>query len=325
MSEKKRKIKINDLTISLFAVLYFSLLIVLAVFVNKKIPQSSGVDHLDSSFFGTPIAWYAIFILSGIVVAAVFAYFEFKRAKWNTDILMDALLIFVPLSIVCARLFYVFFSWIGEGVKYSFADIINIRDGGLAIHGVIIGVFIGLILFTRRKKISYWGFLDMVIVGLFIGQIMGRWGNFMNHEAYGPAIQSEWVLKVLPNFIVNQMTSSTNAAIVYHPTFLYEGIWNFIGLVIVLLTRRKRITKVGDYAGFYLIWYGLGRGILIEPFRQDPLLFFGVRVNVWLSLTLLLISGIVIIVLNRVLNKDQMFYADLTSHGIYNKEEKVGK
>lgn len=325
MSEKKRKFKINDVTLSMLAILYFALLIVLAVFINGKELQPSGVEHLKPNFFGTPVAWYAVFILSGIIVGAVFTHFEFKRANWDTEIFMDALLIFVPLAIVSARLFYVFFSWIGEGVKYSFIDIINIRDGGMAIHGVIISVFLGLIYFTKRKKISYWAFLDMVVVGLFIGQIMGRWGNFMNHEAYGPAIQSEWVLKLLPNFIVNQMTDPNISYIVYHPTFLYEGIWNFVGLLIVLITRRKRLAKIGDYAGFYLIWYGLGRGILIEPFRQDPLIFFGQRVNVWLSLTLLLISGIVIIVLNRVLNKDQVFYSDLTSHDIYKEDVEVEK
>src|SRR3989339_860296 len=167
--------------------------------------------------------------------------------------------------------------------------------------------------FTRKKKLEFWVLADILAVGFLIGQIIGRWGNFMNAEAYGPAIESSFMLNILPTFIKEQMTIS---GIVHHPTFLYEGLWNFAGLVFLLIARRKRWFKVGDMMGLYLIWYGLGRGAIIEPLRTggdpgDALRMFGLPTNVILSLTLFMLGGLALIIVKHYVIKDQKYYKDI--------------
>ena len=248
------------------------------------------------------ITWYATFILTGILLAAFLSYQEFKKLGWDTEILFDGLLWAVPLAILGTRLYYVAFD---PTPNYeTIWDVLNFTEGGLAIHGAVIVTIIFLIVFTRIKKISFWALADIVAIGFLIGQIVGRWGNFMNQEAYGPAIQSDFLINILPNFITNQMTIGSN---VHHPTFLYEGIWNFIGLVFLLIARRKRWFKIGDMIGLYLIWYGLGRGAIIEPLRtqgaaNDALRLFGYPINVYLSLTLFMVGGFLIIVIKKIVS-----------------------
>lgn len=302
---KKNKL---DLMIVGGILIILFLLITIAVAIQPSTP----FNPVAFKIFGAPVAWYAIFILTGILSAGVLAYFEFKRKGLDTDDLFDGLLIFVPLSIIGARLFYVLFD--ANHSYTTFLEIIGFVDGsfkleGLAIHGSIITVAVGLIFFTRFKKISYWTLLDIVAPGLLIGQIMGRWGNFMNQEAFGPAIQSEWVINILPNFIVKQMT--TSVGVVQHPTFLYESLLNLVLFIILIIIRRKKLLKVGDMVGMYFIWYGLVRGIAIEPFRQDPLMFLGIKVNVFITAPLLVISGILIIVIKNIVKKDLPYYVDL--------------
>ncbi|PKK96767.1 MAG: hypothetical protein CVV58_04655, partial [Tenericutes bacterium HGW-Tenericutes-3] len=145
------------------------------------------------------------------------------------------------------------------------------------------------------------------------GQIVGRWGNFMNAEAYGPVIESQFILNILPAFIKDQMFI---AGAYHHPTFLYEGIWNFVGLVGLLIIRRKRILKVGDLFAFYLIWYGFGRGAIIEPLRvgghpTDALRMFGLPTNIVLSIGLFMVGGIAIILLKKKFIKNQPYYVDM--------------
>ena len=169
-----------------------------------------------------------------------------------------------------------------------------------------------LLFLQKRKKINFWILADIVAIGFLVGQISGRWGNFMNAEAYGPVIESTWILNILPNFIKDQMFID---GAFHHPTFLYEGIWNFIGLVFLLIARRKRWFKAGDMLGLYLIWYGLGRGAIIEPLRVgghpgDALRIFGLPANIIISLSLFMLGGFALIVFKRLLIKDQKFYVD---------------
>ena len=275
--------------------------------------NTTAIDFGSIGSFNLAIQWYALFILYGIVGGATLAYFEFKRLNLDTNILFDGLLLCVPLSIVGARLYYVLFDPYPD--YQSFFDVINITQGGLAIHGAVIFTIIALLFFTKYKKVSIWVVLDILAVGFLVGQISGRWGNFMNAEAYGPAIQEGSImLKILPEFIKNQMTMSDG--FVHHPTFLYEGAWNFLGLVFILVIRRKRVLKTGDLIGVYLIWYGLGRGALIEPLRTlgedgDSLMMFGIPTNIVLSFGVLMLGGILIIVLKHFLIKDQPYYYDL--------------
>lgn len=282
-------------------------LISIAVLTQSKVPY----NPVAFSIFGADVAWYALFILSGIISAAILGIREFKRKGLDPDDLYDGLLIFVPLAIIGARLFYVFFG--SDHTYTSFLEVIGFSNGtfrleGLAIHGAIIVVAVGLIFFTKYKKLNYWTVLDIVAPGLLIGQIMGRWGNFMNQEAYGPIIESQWIINLLPNFITKQMTTGAG---VQHPTFLYESLLNLILFITLIIIRRKRLLKAGDMVGLYFIWYGLVRGIAIEPLRQDPLIMFGIKVNVFITAPLLVIAGILILILKRKWAPNLSYYTDL--------------
>lgn len=285
----------------------FIIVLLLAILTQDGTPYSP--TALDLGF--AQVQWYAVFILTGLSIAAFLAHEEFKRVGWNPDLLFDALLWAVPLSIVGSRLYYVIFD---PNPNYdTFMDVINITNGGLSIHGAVITAFIFVFFFTRKKKINFWLLADILAIGFLIGQIVGRWGNFMNQEAYGPAIQSEFILSLLPAFIEDQMVIG---GIIHHPTYLYEGLWNFAGLIFLLVARRKRWFKVGDMMGLYLIWYGLGRGAIIEPLRTggdpgDALRMFGLPTNVILSLTLFMLGGVALIVAKHYLIKDQKYYKDM--------------
>jgi len=257
------------------------------------------------------IVWYAVFILAGISFGAFLTYHEFKRLNWDTELLFDALLYAVPLSIVGARLYYVLFDPVDR--YETFLDVIDITQGGLSIHGAVITAFIFVIFYTRKKKMNFWLLADMLAIGFLVGQIMGRWGNFMNQEAYGPIIESTFILNILPGFIKDQMFILGNY---HHPTFLYEGIWNFAGLVFLLIARRKRWFKVGDMMALYLIWYGLGRGAIIEPLRvgghpTDALRMFGLPANIILSIGLFMLGGIAMMIAKHYMIKDQKYYVDM--------------
>jgi phosphatidylglycerol:prolipoprotein diacylglycerol transferase len=293
------------------ALLAVIILITIAISSLNGSPLDSSINQFENRTafdlgFAT-VAWYAVFILTGIIIGATLSYFEFKKLGWDTEILFDGLLFGVPLAIVGARLYYVIFD---PSPNYeTFMDVINITQGGLAIHGAVITALVFLIFFTKKKKIDFWVMADIIAIGFLVGQIVGRWGNFMNGEAHGPVIQSEFMLNILPNFIKTNMTTSTGTII--HPTFFYEGLWNFAGLVFLLITRRFKLFKVGDMIALYLIWYGLGRGLIIEPLRTDPLYIFGLKANIVLSLTLFAGGGLLLLVLKRVIFKDQKYYKEM--------------
>lgn len=277
---------------------------------------------------GISVAWYAIFILMGIILAAFMAFLEFKKLGWDTEDLFDGILIIAPLSIIGARVYYVLFD-----KNTPFSDIYKIWEGGLAIHGAIIVATIGIIIFSRKKKLNVFAVADVLAIGFLIGQISGRWGNFMNAEAHGGPTNSPFLLKILPNFIEHQMKFSSydflGTGTIFQPTFLYESLWNFLGLTILLVVRRKKWFKVGDMLGFYLIWYGFGRGVLVEPFRTDQLMAFNetVPVNILLSLLLFVGGGVLLLILKRVYIKDEPYYADLAIHDVklFNKKVKKEK
>ncbi|MDO9629915.1 MAG: prolipoprotein diacylglyceryl transferase [Acholeplasmataceae bacterium] len=302
--------------------IFLFLIFIAIVTQNPPFSSSKYYNPIAVNLGFAQIAWYAVFILTGISIGAYLTYIEFKKVGWNPDLLFDALLIAVPLSIIGSRLYYVVFD---PNPSYSnFIDVINISNGGLSIHGAVITAFIFVIIFTRRKKLSFWLLADMLAIGFFIGQIIGRWGNFMNAEAYGPIIESQFILNILPDFIKNQMNIGLRGDI-YHPTFLYEGIWNFFGLVFLLIARRKRWFKVGDMFGLYLIWYGLGRGAIIEPLRTggdpgDALRMFGLPANIIISLTLFMLGGAAIIVVKKLIYKDQKYYVDMLVEPNTNEE-----
>lgn len=280
------------------------------------------------------IAWYAIFILTGIVFAAIMGLYESRKIGLSKSSLYDGLLIIVPLSILGARLYYVLFDPNKAANYHSIIDVLNFTNGGLAIHGAIIVAFIGTIVFCKVKKVNFWAVADLLVLGFLIGQIVGRWGNFFNQEAHGGVLQTTSVVfKVLPKFIREQMyIHGPEGLNYYHPTFLYESVLNFIALIAFLILRRFKVLKVGDTLAIYLMWYGLMRGLVIEPMRTDPLYiggFEGVRANILLSLVLLFGGGLILLIFKYTLPvlKKLPYYYDASREDVKREQlvkEKTG-
>ena len=236
------------------------------------------------------IRWYAICIVSGLILAVYLSMKEAPRKKIDPDAIIDFILIAFPLAIVGARLYYVIFEW--GYYSQHLGEIFAIWNGGIAIYGGLLTGALVLYLFSRRRLIEPIDFLDIAAPSVMIAQSIGRWGNFFNQEAYGTAVKS---LNYLPSFIRDQMYIDGSYR---QPTFLYESIWNLLGFLLILILRRKpQFLRQGEITAFYLIWYGFGR-MIIEGMRTDSLMFAGLRVSQWLSMILILV-GLAIIIYQR--------------------------
>lgn len=236
------------------------------------------------------IRWYAICIVSGLILAVYLSMKEAPRKKIDPDAIIDFILIAFPLAILGARLYYVIFEW--GYYSQHLGEIFAIWNGGIAIYGGLLTGALVLYLFSRRRLIEPIDFLDIAAPSVMIAQSIGRWGNFFNQEAYGAAVKS---LNYLPSFIRDQMYIDGSYR---QPTFLYESIWNLLGFLLILILRRKpQFLRQGEVTAFYLIWYGFGR-MIIEGMRTDSLMFVGLRVSQWLSMILILV-GLAIILYQR--------------------------
>ena len=262
-------------------------------FVNLGIKFSD----LKSSvtIFGFEIAFYGIIIALGMIVGIALALEEAKKTHQNPGLYVDFALYVIITSIIGARLFYVIMEW--DNYKGDFLKIINIRNGGLAIYGGIIAAVITLIIFTKLKKVSFWKMADTAAIGLVAGQIIGRWGNFFNREAFGDytdglfamQIKLDEVGGVVTDKIMNNLVVLDGISYIQvHPTFLYESLWN-LGVLILLLIFRKKKTFEGEIFLWYIWGYALGR-VWIEGLRTDQLIinFLNIPVSQ-------LISGLVIV------------------------------
>ena len=236
------------------------------------------------------IRWYAICIVSGLILAVYLSMKEAPRKKIDPDAIIDFILIAFPLAILGARLYYVIFEW--GYYSQHLGEIFAIWNGGIAIYGGLLTGALVLYLFSRRRLIEPIDFLDIAAPSVMIAQSIGRWGNFFNQEAYGAAVKS---LNYLPSFIRDQMYIDGSYR---QPTFLYESIWNLLGFLLIMILRRKpQFLRQGEVTAFYLIWYGFGR-MIIEGMRTDSLMFAGLRVSQWLSMILILV-GLAIILYQR--------------------------
>lgn len=217
------------------------------------------------------VNWYGIIIGTGALIGLLLAVQEGKRFKLNPDFFLDLLLIGVPAAIVGARAYYVAFKW--DDYKDNFLDVFKIWEGGIAIYGALIGAVIGAFFYVRAKGYNFWRIADICAPSLIAGQMIGRWGNFMNQEAHGGPVTEEFLRNTLhlPNFIVNQMNIN---GVYYHPTFLYESLWNLAGLLLLFWLRRRPFMRAGELFISYLMWYSLGR-FFIEAVRTDSLAFNG--------------------------------------------------
>ena len=237
------------------------------------------------------IHWYGIIIAVGFLLGVIYAIKRSKEFGLTEDNIIDMLICAVPLAIIGARAYYVIFSW--ENYKDNLVDVIKVWEGGLAIYGGIIGSVIGLIIFSKWRKIKVGAIADVGGLGLLIGQAIGRWGNFINREAYGVKTTVAWRMGLTNEY----------GTFYYHPCFLYESLWNIIGFVILHFYSKKRKFD-GEVFLLYLAWYGLGRA-LIESLRTDSLYLFGSSLRVSQLVALLcVIFGLGAVIVMRMRNPE---------------------
>ncbi len=225
------------------------------------------------SFGNGGIRWYALIILTGILLALAVCTKETKRLGENPDHLYNMVLWGLPFGIIGARLYYVIFSF--SEYKENILSVFYIWEGGLAIYGGVLAVLLVVTLYCRKYSLSVWKYLDIGAYGFLIGQSIGRWGNFVNGEAYGAETDLPW------RMLVNGQT--------VHPTFLYESLWN-LGLFLIIWMTRKKHGFEGRAVTLYMIGYGVGR-FWIEGLRTDSLFLGNIRVSQLLS-TFLVLLGI---------------------------------
>ncbi len=242
------------------------------------------------------IRWYSVLILTGIIIAIFLANKESKKFKLPEDFIVDLAFYVVIFGILGARLYYVLFNLTGpDGYLNNPLEIIKIWHGGLAIHGSIIGGFIALLVYCKKKKVSVTRTTDFVVPSLLIAQAIGRWGNFFNSEAFGPSTSYENLVSLhIPRFIIDGMQIK---GIYYHPTFFYESLWCLLGFVLILLIRKfYKYLKKGQLTCFYLMWYSVGR-LFIEYLRTDSLMLGKFKVAQLMSIGLFLFGLVTFIYL----------------------------
>ena len=275
------------------------------------------IDPIAFELFGWPVRWYGIIIGFAILVGYILFTREASRKGIDSDTSFDLLFWTVIFGLVGARIYYVLFS--SNSYLSDPLSIFRVWEGGMAIYGGVIGGAITIYVLCQRYKHSVINVFDIAIPALFAGQLIGRWGNFMNQEAHGGPVSKTFLEKLaLPNFIIEQMNINGTY---YHPTFLYESLWNFVGLIALLLLRpRKDFFKRGELVAFYMIWYGIGR-YWIEGLRTDSLYIGPLRVSQILSLILVVI-GIGLVLWIRLKGKDLVpYYTDDRSMVVRNEEE----
>ncbi|HHU05227.1 MAG TPA: prolipoprotein diacylglyceryl transferase [Clostridiales bacterium] len=248
---------------------------------NFKLNPSSSY-----TLFGREFNWYGAIIALGFLLAALYVSRRAKLFGLTVDNIIDMLIISVPIAIVGARLYYVVFNF--SQYKDSLVDIVKIWEGGLAIYGGVIGGIIGVLIFSRVKKIPMAPVLDVGSLGMLIGQAVGRWGNFINREAFGKMTDVPWKMGL----------TTASGTYYFHPTFLYESLWNLIGLAILHYYTKKRRFD-GEIFLLYVAWYGLGR-FWIEGLRTDSLYLFstGIRVSQLLA-GVSFLAALALLIVNR--------------------------
>ena len=250
---------------------------------------------LDLGFI--QIYWYSITMFLGVIVGIIVAYIEIKRKKINLSNFSDMAFYAILFGFLGARIYYVLFNL--DFYLANPIEIIKVWNGGLAIHGGIIGAVIAIYVYCKRNKLAFIEMLDICAPAIVIGQVIGRWGNFFNSEAHGGIVTKSFLESMhLPNFIINGMYINGNY---YHPTFLYESILNLICFIVLMFLRKNKDIKIGVLTGIYLIWYGIVR-IFIESLRTDSLMLGSIKMAQLIGLPMIII-GIILIIISG--NKDK--------------------
>lgn len=244
---------------------------------------------------GHGIYWYGILIALGAALAVMVCMRLKDKFGITEDNLLDTVLWGLPLGIIGARIYYVVFYldlYRGADGKLNWGDMVAIWDGGLAIYGGVIVAVLVVLIMGKIKDFPFFAMMDLVVIGLLIGQAVGRWGNFMNREAFGSETGLPWRM---------ELVMTTGETVCVHPTFLYESLWNVVGLILILAIISRRRKFDGENTWFYFLWYGLGR-FWIEGLRTDSLYLFGlklfgqpVRVSQALSLVMIFVGGFMLL------------------------------
>jgi phosphatidylglycerol---prolipoprotein diacylglyceryl transferase len=253
------------------------------------------------------VHWYGIIIVTGLALAMWLVMRESERRHLPKETFADLLIWAIPIAIISARIYYVIFEW--EYYSTNLSQIPQIWEGGIAIHGALIGSVVTAYIFTKRKGLSFWKLADIAAPSIILGQAIGRWGNFMNQEAHGGEVTRAFLENMyLPEFIINQMY--INGAY-YHPTFLYESIWNFLGLILLLSLRKVNLRR-GEMFLTYVIWYSVGR-FFVEGLRTDSLMLTDyLRVAQTISIFLIVLA-VTLIIYRRKKGLSETRYLDATN------------
>ena len=249
------------------------------------------LNRVAFSVFGHNIYWYGIIIAAGFLLAVAFGLWKAPKFGLDPDQIIDAIYVVVPMAIIGARLYYVIFNpavcFDADG-SFSLLRMIAFWDGGLAIYGGVIATVISALIFCKVRKVDFWSGMDITSYGLLIGQMIGRWGNFVNVEAYGGVTDLPW--RMCSESIANELwrdgllesnlayESILDGTLGVHPTFLYESLWNLLGFILLVLLMKLGRKFNGQMFLSYVIWYGLGRAA-IEGLRTDSLYFFGTGIR----------------------------------------------
>ena len=260
------------------------------LFGDWEFTASSTAFHVG----GKAIYWYGILIALGVVLALWFCMTQKEKYGITEDDLLDAVLWGVPLSVVGARVYYVIFYldlFKKSDGSFDWGSAVAIWDGGLAIYGAVIAAILVGVVLCRKKGMKLGALTDLVVMGFLIGQTVGRWGNFMNREAFGTETTLPWRM---------ELTTVLGKTVDVHPTFLYESLWNVVGLLLIVFVVSKARRFDGENTWFYFLWYGLGR-FWIEGLRTDSLYLFNwtflgqpIRVSQALSLLLAVTAAVML-------------------------------
>lgn len=264
------------------------------------------LDRVFIQIGSLPIYWYGLIIATGVLLGLYIATREADRLGLHKDMIIDFLVYAIPIAILSARLYYVIME-ADQYIGQPFWKIFAVWEGGIAIHGALIGSVLTAIVYTKVRKISFWQLADIIAPSLILGQAIGRWGNFMNQEAHGgPVSEAAYnnFLQYLPDFITNQMCID---GVMYHPTFLYESVWNILVFVGLLILRKYNPLR-GVIFLTYVWTYSVGR-FFIEEMRTDSLYVFGTSLQAARALSIVLIVGAVgLMIYRKVSGKADRLY-----------------
>ena len=232
------------------------------------------INPIAFKIFNLEVRWYGIFMALAILIGSAIVLRHTKKNGYKEDDIIDLILVVIPFGIIGARLYYVIFNW--SYYSGDFLKIINLRGGGLAIHGAVIGGLISGFVFCKKRKLNFLELTDFAALALILGQAIGRWGNFTNGEAHGGVTDLPWGIIVDGQKV--------------HPAFLYESIWNIMIFLLLVFLGEKLKKKDGDIFAIYIGLYSIGR-FFIEGLRTDSLMLGSLRMAQVISLILIAISG----------------------------------